>query len=184
MPGPDKLMLIRHGEKPDPHTELPPGFKADGTPSKHSLCLRGWQRAGALSPFFAEPFRAGISTPTTIFASATSEDPAIAAEDAKSLRPQETVAPLAERLGIQSNVTVAVGDEPDLVELLKTTGGIVLVAWEHKRIPDIASGFIDAAPAWGDRFDAVWVLERKPPTGYYALTIVNQNLMSGDLPPS
>jgi hypothetical protein len=170
-------MLIRHAEKPDASNA---GVSAEGSTDKHSLIVRGWQRAGALVAFFAKPALPGIAVPATIFASTTTDDPSVPSEEAKSLRPQETVAPVAAKLGIAVNNTVAVGNEPALIALLQASIGIVLVAWEHNHIPIIAGGFIESPPPWGDRFDAVWVLDRQP-GGQYALSVVNQELLEGDL---
>ena len=179
MSGPDKVMLIRHAEKPVDSTA---GVSEDGSTDKHSLIVRGWQRAGALVAFFAKPAQPGIAVPATIFASTTTDDPSVPSEEAKSLRPQETVAPTAAKLGIAVNATVAVGNEPALIGLLQASSGVCLVAWEHKHIPIIAGGFVENPPPWGDRFDAVWVLDRQA-GGQYALTVVNQDLLVGDLAP-
>jgi hypothetical protein len=65
MPGPDKIMLIRHAEKPV--SDSPAGVREDGSSDKHSLIVRGWQRAGGLVEFFAKPTRPGIAVPATIF---------------------------------------------------------------------------------------------------------------------
>lgn len=181
MPGPpDKIMFIRHAEKPE--NGSPGGVKEDGSSNKHSLLVRGWQRAGALTAFFAKPTRPGIATPTTIFACATSTDDAMPAEEAKSLRPVETVTPLGRKLGLAVKTPVPVGDEAAIIPLIYDCSGIVLVAWEHKRIPTIAAGFTHNLPNWGHRFDAVWVLDRSA-DGTYRLTVVNQDLMDGDAPP-
>jgi hypothetical protein len=180
MPEPDKIMLIRHGEKP----EVPPpaGVTEDGGKNKHALIVRGWQRAGALVAFFEKPTRPKISTPATIVASATSNDPALDAGISKSLRPAQTVSALVAKLnGVAFINDIAVGNEPAAIAAIKGCDGVVLVSWEHKRIPTIAQGFIAAPPDWGDRFDAVWVLDRQG-DGSYVLTIINQDLLYGDLP--
>ncbi|MGP6157517.1 MAG: hypothetical protein ACLPYS_08430 [Vulcanimicrobiaceae bacterium] len=179
MPGPDKIMLIRHAEKPS--FDPPGGVREDGSSDKHSLIVRGWQRAGALVTFFAKPTRPGIGVPATIFAVATSRDPSVSSEEAKSLRAQETVAALGRKLGVALNTTVAVGNDSALIAELRRAAGVVLVASEHKHIPVIAGGFIENPPAWGDRFDAVWVLDRQA-DDHYLLTVVNQELLDGDLP--
>jgi hypothetical protein len=179
MPGPDKIMLIRHAEKAV--FDSPAGVREDGSSDKHSLIVRGWQRAGALVEFFAKPTHPNIAAPATIFASTTSDDPSISPEEAKSLRPQETVEPLGRKLDVALNATVAVGNESALIALLRACSGTVLVAWEHKHIPVIAGGFTDNPPAWGDRFDAVWVLDWQA-DDHYVLTVVNQDLLDGDLP--
>ena len=54
-----KIMIIRHAEKPPPTF----GVNADGVQDKESLTVRGWQRAGALAPFFAPPPGAPLPNP-------------------------------------------------------------------------------------------------------------------------
>jgi hypothetical protein len=71
MAGPDKIMLIRHAKKPN--GSPPAGVTEDGLEDKHSLIVRGWQRAGALVAFFPKPTLAGIATPTAVFASGVSD---------------------------------------------------------------------------------------------------------------
>jgi hypothetical protein len=47
------VLVIRHGEKPDPdNPDRPPGLTSDGVKDKHSLLIRGWQRAGAWAALF------------------------------------------------------------------------------------------------------------------------------------
>jgi len=179
MNGPQKIMIVRHAEKP---VEPPPyGVTEDGEEDKYSLCVRGWQRAGALIHFFEQPYRDGIETPQRIFAAGTTQDdPSVEEKDAKSHRPHETLKPLARKLGIDIDASVPVGREDAMVQALKATSGIVLVAWEHKRIPKIARGFFSDAPDWdGDRFDVVWILDRTA-AGDYNFKIVNQDLLDGD----
>ena len=48
MPGPDKIVPIRHAEKP---LSASPAGIDDGAPDPHSLTVRGWQRAGPLVAF-------------------------------------------------------------------------------------------------------------------------------------
>jgi len=179
MTGPDKIMFVRHGEKPV--APPPGGVLEDGSENKHALIVRGWQRAGALVAFFAKPTRPGIATPGTIFASGTTGDSAVDADDAQSLRPQQTVSALQAKIGAAYRDDIPVGAEDQLIVALKACSGVVLVSWEHKRIVTIAGGFVANPPAWGDRFDAVWILDRAP-DGSYALTIVNQDLLAGDAP--
>lgn len=172
-------MIIRHAEKPvDPP---PHGVNENGEEDKYSLSVRGWQRAGALIRFFEDPYRDGIEKPQQIFAAGAAHgDADVEEKDAKSQRPSETVLPLARKLGMEVDTSVPVGSEDELIETLKILNGIVLVAWEHKRIALIARGFVPDAPEWeGDRYDAVWVLERTP-NGDYEFTIVNQDLLDGD----
>jgi hypothetical protein len=79
---PAKVMIIRHGEKPD---------------EGHCLSLKGWQRAAALVPFFlgatadeCDPLP-GFGTPVAIYAQKPTQGN-------KSLRPMQTVQGLARAL--------------------------------------------------------------------------------------
>jgi len=177
---PNMIMLIRHGEKP--LTPPPYGVNGDGEENSHSLTVRGWQRAGALVNFFCSPKVAGIATPTSIYASAVSPKTILVDGDdvAKSLRPQQTVTPLAQALKLNLVTTRSVGEEAELASDLREETGNVLVAWEHKHIPLIAEQLMGAsAPQWpGDVFDAVWILTARD--GAYTLAQVGQNVLPGD----
>ena len=179
---PTKVMLIRHGEK---QVNGPPvGVTEDGTQDKHSLIVRGWQRAGALIPFFLRPPDPHIVTPTKIYASNVAPAPLIVdgIDISKSLRPQETVTPLAEKLALQITTPYTVGQEATLVADIQHDNGIVLVAWEHKHIPLIAQPLCPSAPGtWpDDRFDVVWVLDFAA-NGTYTFSEINQSLLTGDV---
>jgi hypothetical protein len=178
---PNKIMLIRHGEKAV--VEPPFGITEDGAQDKHSLIVRGWQRAGALVPFFTSPTAKGVTTPGTIYAAGVAGAGADTDGDdaSTSLRPQETVTPTAATLNVNLLTQFQVGQEVDLASDIRTRSGVVLVAWEHKHIPIIAGIFTSKAPdAWpGDRFDVVWILDYLPDSTY-AFTQIDQSLLSGD----
>jgi hypothetical protein len=173
-------MIIRHAEKPAGSIAF--GVDENGSLDRHSLTVRGWQRAGALVTFFGSPVRRGIQRPGTIVASMRDQE-ATAVDDAAGRRAQQTVAPLRARIGGIYWNDIAVGNEDLVVQRLKSHAGIVLVAWTHKRIHNIVAGFVDSlAPEWdGARFDAVWILERAS-DGTYRLQMLNQDLLAGDLP--
>jgi len=162
--GPAKIMLIRHAEKSV--GPAPAGVNENGDVDKHSLIVRGWQRAGALVDFFENPTRPGISTPTTIFAATISGDPTIDPVDSKSLRPAETVGPLVAKSGAIFRNDIPVGAEGQVIAAIKTCRGVVLVAWEHALIETIARGLLAAhggdpalVPKWrGDDFDSIYVV--------------------------
>jgi hypothetical protein len=178
-----KIMLIRHGEKED--ASPPFCVNGDGIHDKHSLSVRGWQRAGALVPFFGRPWATGIARPAILYGSRVAgEGVHVAGEDVtKSLRPQQTLTPLSGALGISINTDWSVGEEPQLVAAIKAETGIVLVAWEHKHIPLIARALSSDAPdRWphGDRFDLVWVLDTIVGSGMYSFREIHQGLLAGD----
>lgn len=178
---PTIIMLIRHGEKP---TDPPPhGVDENGADDKNSLIVRGWQRAGALTPFFRGPWVEGIRTPTVIYAAGTSDQPLLidGEDEAKSLRAEQTVTPLAQALSLKVQNQYLVGQEDLLVQSIGRETGVVLVAWEHKHIPIIAQTLSAAAPDnWPgkDVFDIVWVFEAS--NGRYSFVSIAQNLLAGD----
>jgi hypothetical protein len=184
---PQKLMIIRHAEKELEGGPPPFGVDAEGEQNKHSLSPRGWQRAGALVPFFCKAWARGIETPDAVYASKVGASVLMADghDISKSLRPQQTVTPLVEVIqpakGLQT--PYAVGEEAELVQaLVARENGVALVAWEHHHIPAIANGFATEAPAsWpNSRFDVVWVLTRST-DGAYDFDEVPQALLSGDI---
>ena len=91
------IMVMRHCEKP---TDTHKGILTNGTESEHSLIVRGWQRAGALVPFFA-PSGAGVSNPALArpaFLFATCPDAEGADSSDRSRREEETLSALSEKL--------------------------------------------------------------------------------------
>src|SRR5271169_4217772 len=104
---PRKIMIIRHAEKPSADGQIA-GVTSAGVQDPEELTARGWQRSGALVRFFAlasgPPDGSLLAIPKFIFASGTGPH-------SKSLRPQHTVAALAEQLGQQLQVAHLKGDE-------------------------------------------------------------------------
>ena len=179
----NKIMVIRHAEKPSDDGSIQ-GVSVEGNQDPEELIVRGWQRAGALIRFFA-PFggkfaHPALASPDVLFASAV-------AKHSKSLRPQHTVASLANFLGKSLNLEHAKGDEDALVTDALSQTGSVLIAWEHQAIPGIAGSIVQAVGAipqkWpGDRFDIVWVFDRKADGSGWDFTQVPQMLLPGDIP--
>jgi hypothetical protein len=175
-------MLIRHGEKslgPPPY-----GVKEDGTQCPHSLIPQGWERAGALTSFFASPDRSEIVTPTHIYASPPDKeaDSPTAADIDKSHRPVQTVTPLSRKLQLELDERFTVGDEAAVAIDVNARQGVLLVSWEHKHIPLIAKVFNANVPdKWPDRYDLVWVLDAQP-DGSFAFSVIPQMLLGTDQP--
>lgn len=173
----DVIMLIRHAEKPI--GQMPPfGVTADGAPSDGSLTVAGWTRAGALIALFApaqgEP-SSGLARPTAIWAADPRGD--------AGQRPQQTVTPLAARLGLTVDIRFGKGQESDLAAALLGGHGVALVAWQHGEIPIIVAhlGSITPSPptTWpGERFDLVWVFTRTD--AGWTFGQVPQRLLAGD----
>ena len=133
------VMVIRHGEKPDGSDR---GVDAEGKKDDSSLTAVGWQRAEPLADLFdptSGPAPAGARRPTAIYASGANDD-------GEGKRPRETVAPLAQRLGITVNTDYGKGDEKALVEKATTRPGPDLISWQHGELPDIAAAFPASRP--------------------------------------
>ena len=162
-------MIIRHGEKPDGER---PGLDARRrTRTTARSPTVGWQRATRLVDLFdpaqGDP-RPGLARPTTIYAAG-------ATDDGEGQRTRETVAPLADALGIPVDTEYGKGDEEKLVEHVLAQPGPTLISWQHGEIPAIAEAFpsvyTGTAAEWpDDRFDVVWTFTRTADGWHFAQT--------------
>lgn len=137
---PQKVILIRHGEEP----------KGD---EGRELSKRGWQRAAGLSKLFSHE---GI---THLIALKPHRKKG-------SIRSIQTLAPLSQELGIDISTPFDRDEVAELVGMLSNNreydGKIILIAWQHETLAQIAHGFgAHSAPEeWGDDiFDRYWVLQ-------------------------
>ena len=173
-----KIMVIRHAEKPNGL----PGVLEDGsTRDDESLTSVGWARAKALVQLF-DP--AGgvfadrrLARPDKLFATVPNQK-------SQSLRPIETITPLARDLGKTIDERFGEGDEKELAVAAANASGVALVAWHHEKIPKLAKhilGSLDGVPQhWDDgRFDLVWTFDRAA-DGTWSFAQVPQLVMSGD----
>ena len=186
MAQPQRIMIVRHAEKPyvgDPRQNI--GVAEDGREDPESLTVRGWQRAGALGLLLgsAEFARTrGLSVPQHLYASG----PASAnGAGSMSRRPQQTLIPLAQRLGLAICLDWTKGQEAGLCRDVLTQNGTVLISWQHEQIPAIAGaipgGNIPATRTWqDDRFDLVWIFDQSPDSRY-SFKEIHQALLSHDL---
>jgi hypothetical protein len=180
-----KIMLIRHAEKP-PGNPPPHGANTNGDHDKESLTIQGWQRAGALVVFFAPSLgpmqNSAIAKPATIYASKIGKD-------SESERPQETVTPLISKIGAGQNFAFSKGQEQAVGLSARAESGVVLICWEHEKIPAITQAFpvspnSQPVPSqWPDgRYDVVWVFDLDSSTNSYLFSAQAQLLLSGDGP--
>jgi hypothetical protein len=184
------IMIIRHGEKPAGKVA---GVNEAGSKSDHDLSVRGWQRAGALACLFA-PARGALqhgllAKPAFIFASAAGDG---GTGSSRSRRSEETVMPLAERIGVAVDLRFSKGQEKALAEAAQACDGPVLIAWQHENISVIADFILGAQGAqilgaqmapesWpSDRFDLIFVLTLNALDGRYSFAQVTQCLLAGD----
>ena len=178
MSKPSQILIVRHGEKPA-LIGAPHGVDINGDPHPHSLIVRGWQRAGALVAFFTQPRDAAVKIPTSVFS------PPSHGTDGDHGRPFETIVAVAERIGVEPNTNFTLDEESQLAAAVLATGGVVLIGWEHKRIPAIANALLGdrttVPQAWpDDRFDVVWILDLDAEWGTYRFSQAAQLLLAGD----
>jgi hypothetical protein len=159
---PSRVIVIRHGEKPDNGPELNE---------------RGVQRAKALVGLFEGD---STITPQAIYAMEPKGP-------GGSVRAIQTVQPLADSLGLEIRQQYKQKElsalASDILGDKTLDGKTVLVCWEHKVIPDLikALGY-DAGPSkWpgGQVYDRLWILDFKSgkPASFKDLP---QNLLPGD----
>lgn len=177
---PRKIVVIRHGEKPPKAGPPPSGVREDGSEHRGSLVVRGWQRAGALVPFFSAPWDPAIACPAHLYS------PPPHGADGDHGRPYQTLAALGAKLGLEVDVRFVLDAEDRLVADALARAGVVLIAWEHMRIARIANLILrdatTAPQAWpDDRFDLAWIFDLQPGGGY-GFSQRPQLLLAGDRP--
>jgi hypothetical protein len=177
---PTKIMIIRHGEKPEDGPPKMMGVNQFGVEDKHELIVQGWERAGALGRLFRpvsgqQPSGSKLAVPTALFAAGPNDTD-------KSVRAWHVLLPVSQLPNpIMIETRYGVGDEQKLADEIKQKPGVVLVAWEHKHIKDIVDALTDGkvkSPHWpGDRFDMVFVLT---PGTSWQFEQVPQMVLPGD----
>jgi hypothetical protein len=177
----NKIMIVRHGEKPVKDENIH-GVNPEGEHDKNELSTRGWQRSGALvrlfNPLHGQFVHPSLAKPDAVFAAAPSGH-------IHSERSRHTVQAVAESLGLKVNLKHPKGEEKKLIEDAMATRGVVLIAWEHNAIIDLANlilGMEGCSPKkWpGSRFDLVWVFDQGPHPEGWKLTQVAQMVLPGD----
>lgn len=188
---PQRIFIIRHGEKPPngntPAPGPPFGIDINGNQNPHSLIPRGWQRCGALAVLFdpvADPLRAGLAVPGHLFC------PSYGSE-AKTIahRTYQTILQLSDQSGILISSPYPEGAERDLAKaVVANSSGTVLICWEHHHIPALATAIPTAPgttipPTWPDnRFDVIWCFTLPTAAGppRYEFSQIPQLLLAGD----
>ena len=150
-PGEQKIVFIRHGEKP-----------ADGL---GQLDCQGLNRALALPGVLLGKF----GRPDFVFAPDPTEKMVENGHSYDYVRPLLTVAPTAVQAGLPINTSFGYANIRALQSELQKPhyrDAFVLVAWEHKQIEALSRSMLghlggnrSAVPAWDDAdFDSIYVL--------------------------
>ncbi|MFF5447895.1 hypothetical protein [Streptomyces sp. NPDC012888] len=173
-PGPERpadalIMLIRHAEKPYAGDV---GEDDEGNDDPGSLAGRGRRRAEALPGLFPPARRAALPAPATLFAPA-----------GPLARSRQTLAPLAEELGLPIRAEIPPGREAALARAALAARTPVLICWEHTGFPRLvralgAAGVTSVPAGWPDRYDLVWILTRR--RAVWSFREMGQHLLPGD----
>jgi hypothetical protein len=157
---PATILIIRHAEK-----------LTDG---RQDLSETGYKRAASLPKLF-DGSRVDLPVPQYLFATHLSKH---------SNRPVETITPLAAVLKLPVDSAIMDDDYAALAkELLsgKYAGKVVLVAWHHGRIPQLAVALGTQPPytPWPEgQFDRIWRIDYRD--GKAVLRDLPQELLPGD----
>ena len=104
-------------------------------------------------------------------------------EEKHSKREEQTLGPLAEKLGIKPNFGFGKGQENEAVAAARQATGPVLIAWEHKNLFKLASAITtDPLPDnWPkERYDVVLLFRLLPDGTKYSCEQIPQLLLAGD----
>jgi hypothetical protein len=136
---PQRIVIIRHGEKPQ---------------SGDNLSCAGLNRSLALPNVIDKK----IGAVTAIFVPSLKN-----AHSTGNARMYQTVVPYAIRHNLPINSKYEVDDVNGLVAALRKQQGTVLVVWEHRHIDNIAKALgIQNAQKWDESdFDSIWVINLK-----------------------
>jgi hypothetical protein len=156
---PAQVILIRHAEKPKHDKDDP------------NLSKKGRERAALLVGYFEKtPELIRFGTPFAIYAQQPHKRKDGKPKPTSSLRPIQTVTPLAKALKKDILGTTRDEFQPMVDAIMKDKryhGKMVLVCWEHNVLPKVAKAFVKGqtvkdAPKWewpGDHvYDLTWVI--------------------------
>lgn len=180
---PEAVFIIRHGEKQlKLDAQGVPITKKNGEPEyTEYLSDKGWMRANAISFDVNFYNNSEHGVPVAIFGSAPNSVTG-------SLRPIETVTPLAKRLKKSVIKTFKANEQSKVVNAIMHNkaydGKFVIIGYEHHAIPKLAEtfGVKNAPKSWpNDVFDRIWEIRFDTKTGK-VLSFANnpQHLLYGD----
>jgi hypothetical protein len=135
-----KVVIIRHGEKPD---------KGD-----HLAC-KGFNRSLQLPAVLYAKYK----VPAKIFVPSMGNT-----KSASHLRMLETIIPFAVKYNVSINSKYDVDDVKEMAGAILKTNGYALVVWEHDKIDNLVKAFgaDTKGMKWGsDDFDSIWIINFK-----------------------
>lgn len=136
--GLQRVVIIRHGEKPE---------------SGDNLSCQGLNRALALPDVLHQK----IGVPGAIFVPAINMG-----KKTRVARMYQTIIPFAVKYGVEINTKYDVDDVDGLANDIKKQQGVVLVVWEHKKIDNITKALGLDTGKWDDNdFDTIWIIDYK-----------------------
>lgn len=148
-----KVVIIRHGEKPD---------KGD------NLTCKGFNRSLQLPAVLYAKYK----VPSKIFVPSMGNT-----KSASHLRMLETIIPFAVKYNISINSKYDVDDVKEMAGAILKTNGYALVVWEHDKIDNLVKAFGADTKGlkWGnDDFDSIWIINFQ--NGKAALSTDKENL--------
>lgn len=134
-----RIILIRHGEKPD---------------NGDNLSCAGLNRALKLSEVLKNKF--GI--PDYIYA----PSPATG-KQTKNCRMLQTIMPFAVKYNLNINTAYSVDESDKLTNNIRKNSGTIFVVWEHKELATIAAMLgVKGSLKWDtDDYDSIWIITYK-----------------------
>ncbi len=147
-----KVVIIRHGEKPE---------------NGDNLSCQGQNRALELATVLYEK----IGKPNYTYVPALKIDKSTAHS-----RMFQTVTPFAVKYDLTINSRYELDNFVELSSSVLKKSGTVLMVWEHNAIPNLASALgVDNPPKWKDKdFDSMWILNFA--SGKAELTVSQEGL--------
>ncbi|MDQ6609437.1 MAG: histidine phosphatase family protein [Bacteroidota bacterium] len=131
-----KIIIIRHGEKPD---------------EGDNLSCQGFNRALQLPAVLNKKF----GVPAFIYVPSINTG-----KNTSTARMYQTVMPFAIKYNLPVNTKYDVDDAEGLAQSILKKGGTTLVVWEHKAINNITKALgVEEKVKWeNDDFDSIWIV--------------------------
>ena len=131
-----KIVIIRHGEKPN---------------EGDNLSCQGQNRALQLAAVLHQK----LNIPDAIYVPALKSD-----DETKHSRMFQTASPFAIKYNVAINSKYSADENEKIAKSVLKKQGTVLMVWEHSAIQALASTLgVDSPPEWADKdFDSIWVI--------------------------